>query len=66
LIVLVFTLLHKGITYTANDFVFFGMLLALGLAWGGIMQKTDSIWGSILFHAGTDIPVFLGIFSNFQ
>jgi len=24
----------------------------------------DSVWGSILFHAGMDIPVILGIFSN--
>ncbi len=36
----------------------------LGLVWGYIMQRTDSIIGSALFHAGTDIPVFLGIFSN--
>ncbi len=28
------------------------------------MQKTDSIWGSVLFHAGMDIPVMVGIFSN--
>jgi membrane protease YdiL (CAAX protease family) len=37
---------------------------ALGLAWGYLMQRTDSIIGSVLFHAGTDIPVFIGIFSN--
>jgi len=37
----------------------------LGLAFGAIMQKTNSLLGSILFHAGTDIPVILGIFSNF-
>jgi membrane protease YdiL (CAAX protease family) len=36
----------------------------LGLAWGYIMQKTDNAWGSILFHAGADILVFLGVFSN--
>lgn len=28
------------------------------------MQGTDSIWGSVLFHAGADIPVMIGIFSN--
>jgi membrane protease YdiL (CAAX protease family) len=37
---------------------------SLGLVWGYIMQRTDSILGSALFHAGTDIPIFLGIFSN--
>jgi membrane protease YdiL (CAAX protease family) len=36
----------------------------LALALGTIMQKTDSIWGSILLHAGLDIPVMLGISSN--
>ena len=64
LIVFVFTLLHKGITYTSNDILFLVILFPLGLAWGYIMQKTDGVWGSILFHAGTDIPIFLGIFSN--
>ena len=38
--------------------------LALGLVWGNLMQRTNSILGSVLFHAGSDIPVFLGIFSN--
>jgi membrane protease YdiL (CAAX protease family) len=66
LIVLVFTLLHKGVTYSSNDYIFLAILIPLGLAWGYIMQKTDSVWGSILFHAGTDIPIFLGIFSNFK
>lgn len=66
LIVIVFTLLHKGVTYSSNDYLFLVILIPLGLAWGYIMQKTDSVWGSILFHAGTDIPIFLGIFSNLK
>ena len=37
---------------------------SLGLVWGFIMQRTDSIIGPVLFHAGTDFPIFLGIFSN--
>jgi hypothetical protein len=28
------------------------------------MQKTESIWGSVLFHAGMDIPIRAGIFSS--
>jgi len=28
------------------------------------MLKIDSLLGSVLFHAGADIPVILGIFSN--
>ena len=40
----------------------YGQMLAL--AWGYVTQKTDSLWGAILFHAGMDIPIMLGIFSN--
>jgi len=28
------------------------------------LQKTDSVWGSVLFHAGMDIPIILGIWAN--
>jgi len=44
--------------------IFLAVLVPLALAWGYLMQKTDSIWASILFHAGMDIPIMLGIFSN--
>lgn len=65
LIALVFTTLHIGVTYPANQILFLAILTPVALAWGYIMQKTDSIWGSVLFHAGMDIPIILGIFSNF-
>jgi membrane protease YdiL (CAAX protease family) len=64
LIALVFTVLHKGASYTSQEYIFLAILVPLALAWGYIMQKTDSVWGSILFHAGMDIPIFLGIFAN--
>jgi len=64
LIALVFTVLHKGSAYTSSEFIFLAVLVPLALVWGYVMQKTDSVWGSILFHAGMDIPIFLGIFSN--
>ena len=64
LIVLIFTVLHKGATYTSNEYIFLAVLVLLALVWGYIMQKTDGVWGSILFHAGMDIPIMLGIFSN--
>ena len=64
LIVLVFTGLHLGVTYTQDQMLFLMVVLPLALAWGYIMQKTNSVWGSILFHAGTDLPVFLAIFST--
>ena len=64
LIVIVFTLVHQGVNYTSDQLGFLAVLTLLAFAWGYLMQKTDSIWGSILFHAGMDIPVILGILSN--
>ena len=66
LIAFVFTLMHGSVTYTASNAIFLAIVFPLALAWGYVMQKTDSVWGSILFHAGMDIPIFLGIFSNFS
>ena len=64
LVAFVFTVLHRAATYTADQYLFLAILFPLALAWGYIMQKTDAVWGSILFHAGMDIPIILGIFSN--
>jgi uncharacterized protein len=61
-----FTLHHTGVTYTPEVLMFLAILLPLALAWGFVTQKTDSLWGSVLFHAGTDIPIVLGIFSTLQ
>jgi membrane protease YdiL (CAAX protease family) len=65
LIAFVFTILHKTVGYSLNEYGFLVVVFPLALAWGYITQKTDSLWGTILFHAGTDIPVFLSIFSNY-
>ncbi len=64
LIAFVFTALHGAATYTSDRYMFLAVLFPLALAWGYVMQKTDGLWGSILFHAGMDIPIMLGIFSN--
>ena len=64
MVAIVFTLLHGAANYTADQYIFLAILLPLALAWGYVMQKTDAVWGSILFHAGMDIPIILGIFSN--
>ena len=66
---IIFSLSHSvaGVglnAYTPFIWVLVLFTFSLGLAWGYIMQRTDSILGSTLFHAGTDIPVFIGIFSN--
>lgn len=59
-----FALHHSGVAYTPDTLMFLAILLPLALAWGFITQKTDSLWGSVLFHAGTDIPIALSIFST--
>ena len=66
IIALVFTALHRAADYTSDQYLFLAILFPLALAWGYIMQTTDSVWGSILFHAGMDIPIMLGIFSNLK
>jgi uncharacterized protein len=63
---IIFTLAHssmslfKNPTFTA---IYFGIILVLGLGFGAIMLKGDSVLGSLLFHAGSDIPVILAAFS---
>ena len=64
LVAIPFTLMHTGVGYSADILIFIAILFPLSLAWGGLAQKTDSLWGSILFHAAMDIPIVVGIFSN--
>lgn len=66
---IIFSLSHSvaGVgfnAYTPYTWILIIFTFSLGLIWGYIMQRTNSVIGSILFHAGTDIPVFIGIFSN--
>ena len=68
---LIFSLSHSvaGIglmQYTPYIWVLVVATFLLGLVLGYVMQRTDSIIGPILLHAGTDIPIFIGIFSNLQ
>lgn len=59
---LVFALAHMQVTYTAQVFGFMAFVFALGLMWGLLMQKSKSLWGSVLFHAGADVAVILPIY----
>jgi membrane protease YdiL (CAAX protease family) len=38
---------------------FFIIVIALGLVNAYIMLKTDSLWGSLFFHAGYDLLVII-------
>ncbi len=40
------------------------MVFHCQIAWGWLMQKTGSLWGSVLFHAGADLLIILPIFSS--
>lgn len=64
MVALVFVALHGVATYSSDRYFFLAVTFPFALLWGYVMQKTDGIWGSILFHAGMDIPIMLGIFSN--
>jgi len=66
---MIFSLSHTvagfgTVTYTQFPTVFVIITFLLGLAWGYVMQRTDSLLGPVLFHAGSDIPIFIGRFSN--
>ncbi|MBA7539628.1 hypothetical protein ES705_31908 [subsurface metagenome] len=56
--------MHFGATYTSESLIFFVITLALGILYGYIILKTDSLLGVILFHAGTDNAIIIGIFST--
>ena len=64
IIAFVFTALHLGVTYPKNQLYFLMLLVPLALIWGFIIQKTNSLIASVLFHAGMDVAIILGIFSN--
>lgn len=63
-IAVVFSALHFGVGYTSDQWMFQVILLLLAMAFAAVMQKTRSLWPAAFFHAGMDISVMLGIFSN--
>jgi membrane protease YdiL (CAAX protease family) len=40
------------------------MAFAFGLIAGYLMQNTDAIWASALFHAGADTLIVIGMFAG--
>jgi membrane protease YdiL (CAAX protease family) len=61
---LVFALLHISVTYVLDLLIFLVGLLALGLLWGWLMQRSHSLWGSVLIHAGGDVLILLGFLAE--
>ncbi len=61
---IIFCTIHLSVSYSPESNLFVILTFFLGLAWGYLMQRTDSLLGSVLFHAGTDISVIIQIFST--
>jgi len=63
---LVFGISHLGATYvsTLQTYIFPLIVFILGLVNAYVMLKTDSIWGSVLFHAGYDLFVILPVLTS--
>jgi len=60
---LVFTAVHLKVNYADDLWEFLAIVFLLALIWGWLMQKTDSLIGSLLFHAGADCLLITGIFA---
>ncbi len=64
---LVFTLAHIDPGYTpANLIIFAIVLILIGVIGSLIMIKTGSLIGSVLFHAGADVLLIMGMLSSQQ
>lgn len=56
---IIFTSFHVQVQYSASILPFLAYTLIIGLILGWLMQRTRSILAPAIFHAGTDIPIFL-------
>jgi membrane protease YdiL (CAAX protease family) len=64
---LVFTLAHIDVSYIpASQIVFVLVLVIIGIVGSMIMIKTGSLLGSVLFHAGADVLLVMGMLSSQQ
>ena len=64
-IALFFTLGHAPVQYAPDILAFLAILFVLALAWGYVIQQTESLWGSVLFHAGADLMIIAGIYKTY-
>lgn len=56
---IVFASFHVQVQYSRSLPIFLAIALIQGLVLGYLMQKSRSILVPVIFHAGTDIPIFL-------
>jgi membrane protease YdiL (CAAX protease family) len=62
---LIFAMAHMQVTYAPHLLGFLVVTFLLALAWGYLMQKTQALWASVLFHAGADMLIIVGIFASY-
>ncbi len=60
---LVYGLAHLQVKFTTEVWAFVAITFLLGLLWGWLMQKTDSILAPALFHAGMDALIIFDAFA---
>lgn len=63
---IIFASMHSFVLYfmpAALPF-FFLNTLALGLACGYLMVKTDSLWGAVIIHTASDFFLFIALLAN--
>ena len=60
----VFAIMHTQVTYAAQMIQFLVIVLVLSLIWGFLIQKSDSLWGAVLFHAAGDCLIIFGAFAS--
>jgi len=63
---IIFALMHSFAFYFDPFALTFFMVntLALGLACGYLMMKSDSIWGAVVIHAASDFFLFIAVLAN--
>jgi membrane protease YdiL (CAAX protease family) len=63
---IIFAWMHSFVLYfmpAALPFFFINTLM-LGLACGYLMIKSDSLWGPVMIHAGSDFFLFIALLAN--
>ena len=60
----VFTAIHMQVNYVEDMWQFLALVFFLALVWGWLMQKTNSLIGSMLFHAGADLLIIVSVFAS--
>ncbi len=60
----VFAIMHTQVTYAPQMIQFLAIVMVLSLIWGILIQRSDSLWGAVLFHAAGDCLVVFGAFAG--